>query len=109
MLVDTPGIRTVGLVADDDALDATFADVRALADACRFADCSHASEPGCAVRAALDSGELPQRRYDSWLKLAREAAFQARRVDARLAADERRRWKQVHREARARARHRPGR
>lgn len=109
MLVDTPGIRTVGLVADDDALDATFADVRALAAACRFADCSHASEPGCAVRAALESGELPQRRYDSWLKLAREAAFQARRVDVRLAAEERRRWKQVHREARSRARHRPGR
>ncbi|WP_040398904.1 ribosome small subunit-dependent GTPase A [Cellulomonas massiliensis] len=109
MLVDTPGIRTVGLVADDDALDATFADVRTLAEACRFADCSHASEPGCAVRAALESGELPQRRYDSWLKLGREAAFQARRADVRLAAEERRRWKHVHREARSRARHRPGR
>ena len=56
-------------------------------------DCHHTGEPGCAVRAALDSGELPERRYDSWRRLAREAAYQARRSDARLAAEDRHRWK----------------
>jgi ribosome biogenesis GTPase len=93
MLIDTPGIRGVGLVADGDALDTTFADVAELALACRFADCHHVGEPGCAIRAALDSGELSLRRYESWRRLAREAAYQARRTDAHLAALEKRRWK----------------
>ncbi len=98
MLIDTPGIRGVGVVADADALDTTFADVTELAAACRFADCRHTSEPGCAVRAALDSGELPERRFDSWQRLAREAAYQARRSDARLRAEERDRWKKITKE-----------
>lgn len=94
MLIDTPGIRGVGVVADGDALDTTFADVAELALACRFADCRHAGEPGCAIQAALDSGDLPVRRYESWRRLAREAAYQTRRTDAHLAAQEKRRWKQ---------------
>ena len=98
MLIDTPGIRGVGVVADADALDTTFADVAELAAACRFADCHHAGEPGCAIQAALDSGELAERRFDSWRRLAREAAYQARRSDARLRAEERDRWKKVTKE-----------
>ncbi|WP_081861576.1 ribosome small subunit-dependent GTPase A [Cellulomonas sp. HZM] len=97
-LIDTPGIRGIGLVADDDALEHTFSDVVALAGTCRFADCEHRGEPGCAVLAAIAAGDLPQRRLDSWRKLAREAAYQARRVDSRLAAQERARWKQVTKE-----------
>ena len=84
MLIDTPGIRGVGVVADTEALDTTFADVAELASTCRFADCHHAGEPGCAIQAALDSGDLAERRFDSWRRLAREAAYQARRSDARL-------------------------
>ena len=95
MLIDTPGIRGVGVVADVDALDTTFADVAALADRCRFADCHHAGDAGCAIEAALESGELSERRFDSWRRLAKEAAYQARRSDARLAAEERDRWKRV--------------
>ncbi|GAA2721824.1 putative ribosome biogenesis GTPase RsgA [Cellulomonas aerilata] len=94
LLIDTPGLRAVGVVADDAALEATFADVAALAARCRFADCAHRTEPGCAVRAALETGELPERRYRSWLRLAREAAWQERRSNARLAALEKARWKQ---------------
>ena len=98
VLVDTPGLRGVGLVAAPDALDTTFADVAALAAACRFTDCSHEREPGCAVRAAVASGELAERRLVSWHKLAREAAYQARRADARLAAEERARWRRITRD-----------
>ncbi|MFC0712576.1 ribosome small subunit-dependent GTPase A [Cellulomonas biazotea] len=98
VLVDTPGIRGVGVVADSDALETTFADVADLARACRFADCRHEGEPDCAVRAALESGDLPARRLESFRRLEREAAYQARRVDARLAAEERARWKKVTKE-----------
>lgn len=95
VLVDTPGVRGVGLVAAPEALGTTFADVADLAARCRFADCAHTVEPGCAVREAVASGELPERRLASWRKLAREAAYAARRADARLAAEERARWKRV--------------
>jgi len=98
VLIDTPGVRGVGLVAAPEALDTTFADVAALAARCRFADCAHVTEPGCAVRAAVESGELAERRLASWRKLAREAAYAARRADARLAAEERARWKRVTKE-----------
>jgi len=107
VLIDTPGIRGVGVVADDEALDATFSDVAELVARCRFADCGHAGEPGCAVAAALASGELSRRRYESWRKLAREAAFQARRADARLAVQERARWKRIAQDNRRDSRIRP--
>ncbi|WP_082659110.1 ribosome small subunit-dependent GTPase A [Cellulomonas sp. B6] len=98
VLIDTPGVRGVGLVAEPDAIDAAFADVAALAAACRFRDCAHETEPGCAVRAAVADGELSERRLTSWRHLLAEAAHQARRADARLAAQERERRKQVTRE-----------
>lgn len=101
VLIDTPGLRTVGLVADEAALDATFDDVATLAAACRFRDCTHAVEPGCAVLAAVEAGRLPARRLESWRSLAREARFQAVRADARLAAQERAVWKRRTREYRA--------
>lgn len=94
VLIDTPGLRSVGVVADAAVVGSTFADVAELAQRCRFADCAHDREPGCAVREALESGALPERRFESWRRLAREAAFQARRADARLAAAEKSRWKQ---------------
>ena len=106
VLIDTPGVRGVGLVAAPDALDATFADVAGFAALCRFGDCVHVTEPGCAVLAAVEDGDLPLRRLESWRKLLREAAYAARRTDARLAAEERARWKRVtqehHRQARSR-------
>ncbi len=95
MLIDTPGIRGVGLVADADALDTTFSDVADLAARCRFADCHHTGDAGCAIEAALATGELAERRFDSWRRLAKEAAYQARRSDARLAAEDRAHWKQI--------------
>jgi ribosome biogenesis GTPase / thiamine phosphate phosphatase len=85
-VLDTPGIRAVGLYDTATGLDLVFVDIERLAAACRFTDCGHGAEPGCAVRAALDSGELPRRRYESWRKLHQELAWQARRREARLAA-----------------------
>ncbi len=83
-VVDTPGLRGVGLTDADRGVAQVFADVDALAGACRFADCRHESEPGCAVVSALDSGALPVRRYESWQRLQREAAWMARRKNARV-------------------------
>lgn len=91
LLLDTPGMREVGLwAADDGGLDAAFADVEGLATGCRFRDCSHGGEPGCAVDAAVSDGSLPAERLDSWHRLQRELAHLARRTDARLRAEDRR-------------------
>jgi ribosome biogenesis GTPase len=104
-LVDTPGMRELGLAAGEgdgegggggDAMDATFGDVEALVRACRFGDCGHAKEPGCAVRAALRDGTLPEERYASWQKLGREMRAYAARHDKRLAAEQKARWKAIH-------------
>jgi ribosome biogenesis GTPase len=102
LVVDTPGLRSVGLTDISDSLDLVFADVEELAEQCRFGDCAHESEPGCAVRAAIDSGELPQRRWESYLKLQREARWMASRHDARLRAEERSRWKRITKDYRSR-------
>jgi ribosome biogenesis GTPase len=95
LLVDTPGLRSVGLVGDEEALATAFADVDGFAAGCRFRDCAHHGEPGCAVLAAVESGELDERRYASWRKLQPEVRHQERRVDARLRAAEKARWKSV--------------
>lgn len=88
VLLDTPGVRGLGLWETSGGVDRAFEDVAALAARCRFADCSHSVEPGCAVAAALDSGELPERRWRSHQKLQREAAALAVRHDARLRREE---------------------
>jgi ribosome biogenesis GTPase len=92
LVLDTPGMRELALWADEDALDATFVDVDGLARQCRFHDCAHDTEPGCAVREAVASGALDEDRLASWRKLQRELAFLARKQDVRLAHEERRKW-----------------
>jgi ribosome biogenesis GTPase len=105
IVIDTPGIRELQLW-DGGGLDEAFADVEELAAECRFNDCSHNTEPGCAVKAALASGELSRERHASWLKLQRELHAIALRHDARLRREERRKWQLRIRDARTRARHR---
>jgi ribosome biogenesis GTPase / thiamine phosphate phosphatase len=100
MLLDTPGLRSVGLGLVDEGLELAFADVEELAALCRFNDCGHDGEPGCAVTAAVEAGELPLRRLESWRHLQREAAWMARRSDARLRAQERKKWTAVYRSLR---------
>ena len=89
VLIDTPGLRGAGLWDVEEGLSLAFADVDALAEACRFGDCAHDTEPGCAVRAAIDAGALPARRLESYRKLVRENEWAATRTDARLRAERR--------------------
>ncbi|MEV8507815.1 ribosome small subunit-dependent GTPase A [Actinoplanes sp. NPDC051475] len=84
-VLDTPGIRGVGLLDTAEGLDRAFADVADLAAGCRFGDCRHDGEPGCAVEAALADGKLPPRRLESWRKLHREVAVESGRRAERLA------------------------
>ncbi|MFI6292240.1 ribosome small subunit-dependent GTPase A [Nonomuraea sp. NPDC050790] len=107
LIIDTPGIRRVGLFGMTDGVDMVFADIDELARACRFADCGHDGEPGCAVLAAVESGELPERRLTSWRKLQREAAWMASRTDARLRKEQQNKWKIIHKEMRRSGRNRP--
>ena len=105
LVIDTPGLRELQLWDVGSAgLEATFADVEELAADCRFGDCTHVHEPGCAVLAAVESGELPRERLDSWRKLQRELRAIAMRHDAVLRKEEVRKWKRRAREGRARAR-----
>ncbi len=104
LVLDTPGLRELGLVEADAALDDAFEDVDALAAECRFADCRHEREPGCAVRAAVADGRLDPRRLASRQKLERELARAERERDPRARASERRRWQLLHASAERRMR-----
>ena len=106
LLVDTPGMRELGLLADDAALDASFDDVITLAHNCRFGNCTHANEPGCAISAAIETGALRGERWHAYLKLQRELAFAARKEDVSADAANRSRWKKAHKAQRAKYRHR---
>jgi ribosome biogenesis GTPase len=75
LLIDTPGLRELQLWADDEGLDRTFDEIDRLAAGCRFPDCRHEQEPGCAVLAAVEAGTLDRRRWESYLKLGREMRF----------------------------------
>ncbi|MGW0931008.1 ribosome small subunit-dependent GTPase A [Streptomyces sp. NPDC002644] len=101
VLLDTPGLRGVGLHDADEGLEQTFAEITELAEDCRFADCAHATEPGCAVLAAVEDGRLTQRRLDNYHRLRRENAYAAARTDARLRAELERPLKQISRQVRA--------
>jgi ribosome biogenesis GTPase len=98
-IVDGPGLRELRLW-DAAGLDAAFDDVAALAARCRFRDCRHAGEPGCAVAEAVEAGELDAGRLEGLRKLEREAEHQERRRDGAAAREERRRWKGVARSIR---------
>jgi ribosome biogenesis GTPase / thiamine phosphate phosphatase len=89
LLIDTPGMREFQLWADEDVLDSTFAEIAELASECRFSDCSHEHEPGCAVKSAIADGSLPAERFASYRKLQREIRALEIRKDARLKSEAR--------------------
>ena len=96
LMIDTPGLREAQLwMGDDDPLGDVFGDIESLARECRFGNCEHATEPGCAVKRAIADGSLDGGRLESYRKLQRELRSIAARSDARLRSDERRKWKQI--------------
>jgi ribosome biogenesis GTPase len=96
LLIDTPGLRELQLWGDESAVDAAFDDIASLAGQCRFADCQHDTEPGCAVLAAVEDGTLTADRLEHYRRLLREAAFEARKHDKTAAAEHKRQWKRMH-------------
>ena len=87
LLLDTPGMRELQLWELETGLADAFPDIEGLASGCRFRDCQHQSEPGCAVLAAVDSGSVSRERLDSYRKLLREAEYQSRKLDSRAKSE----------------------
>lgn len=95
LVIDTPGLRAVGLWDSFEGLDQAFADIAALAAECRFRDCLHQTEPGCAVIAAVESGDLPSRRLESYRQLHAEIRHLSEQRDVRLRQEKKRADKQL--------------
>lgn len=102
LLIDTPGMRELQIWGAEDGAGETFADIATLASQCQFRDCSHQSEPGCAIQAALETGTLSEKRFNSYQKLEREAAYQHRRQNQQAKSNAKARWKQITKDVRKR-------
>ncbi|WP_406268817.1 ribosome small subunit-dependent GTPase A [Nocardia sp. NBC_00881] len=94
-LIDTPGLRGVGLWDASEGIEKTFSDIESLAAQCRFGDCAHRGEPGCAVLEAVETGALTQRRLASYHKLGRENEWIQARADKRLQAEREKAWRGI--------------
>jgi len=95
MVIDTPGMRELSLWSDDGGLSETFDDIEQLAGQCRFRDCSHQNEPGCAVREAIEKNTLDRSRYDNYVKLQKELNYQNIRKDQRARMRETAKWRRI--------------
>jgi ribosome biogenesis GTPase / thiamine phosphate phosphatase len=100
VVVDTPGLRGVGLQHDSGSVGQAFPDIEALTRGCRFRDCHHEAEPGCAITAALLGDTLPVRRWESWQRLQREATRAERRSNARVRAEQARALRKLTKQSR---------
>lgn len=95
-LMDTPGLRSVGLWDASEGVSYLFQDIESWALECKFTDCSHQSEPGCRIQRALQNGELDSEKWKNYLKLKKEESFQLRKIDKSEAAKEKKKWKTIH-------------
>lgn len=98
LLIDTPGFRELQLWEGNSGLSESFTDVHHLASKCRFRDCTHVREPGCAINGAIEEGILSQERLESYKKLQRELAYLDRKIDKRAQAEEKKKWKNIHKQ-----------
>lgn len=96
LMIDTPGLRMIGLTGSVEGVSSVFPEIEQAAGSCRFRDCSHNAEPGCAVQSAVVSGALPAERLASFHKLVSEARMAAMKSDARLRSEENRKWRTAH-------------
>lgn len=101
LLIDTPGMRELQLWATEETLGNTFEEIDPFAKQCRFSNCRHIEEPGCAVLQAVKDGKLPQDRYDSFMKLRKEVAFLERKQDISAELELKSKWKASHRAQKA--------
>lgn len=95
MIIDTPGMRELGMWDVSEGLDKAFDEIEELAKKCRFNDCAHENEPGCAVKAALESGELSRDRWNNYIKLKKEARFAEQKENINLRLKEKDKWKSI--------------
>jgi len=95
VVIDTPGMRELQLWGNEDGLKTTFDDIEMLAEQCRFRDCSHQGEPGCAIQEAIENGTLDKKRYKNYRKMQQELLHQKRRQDNNAARIERDKWKKI--------------
>ncbi|MBI4405919.1 MAG: ribosome small subunit-dependent GTPase A [Deltaproteobacteria bacterium] len=95
MIIDTPGLRELRVFGSEENVKATFKSVNELARECRFSDCSHAAEPGCAVQAAVVAGDIDAKEIENYQKLLREMEHKNRKMDKRFASNAKKRWKWI--------------
>jgi ribosome biogenesis GTPase len=106
LLIDNPGVREIQLFSGEESLERAFEDVAGRASGCRFSDCTHSSEPDCAVLAAVAEGTLSQERLESFRKLSKELRYLETRKDEFAKRAEKQKWRAIHRELRRSGRHR---
>ncbi|WP_438823737.1 ribosome small subunit-dependent GTPase A [Bacillus sp. JJ1764] len=102
ILIDTPGMRELQLWESADGLSETFSEIEQVSKECRFRDCEHNDEPGCAVLKAIEEGKIDVNRLSSYNKLQRELAFIERKTDKRAQAEEKKKWKNIHKQMKQR-------
>lgn len=95
MLIDTPGMREIQLWDGETGIETTFHDIEELEKECKFSDCQHHSEPGCRVQEAIANGDLSEERYNSYLKLQRELAYEKRKQNQKAKIEEKNKWKKI--------------
>jgi len=105
LVMDTPGMREIQMWGNETDLRDSFDDIESLALQCRFSDCLHDTEPGCAIREAIENGNLDVSRYESYLKLRKELRYVALREDGTLRQEEQLKWKKIHKAAKQLKKH----
>ena len=95
MVIDTPGMREIGMNETTEGLSNTFSDIEELAQSCRFKDCSHTKEPECAVILAIEEGRLSRDRFEGYLKLHKETAYMDAKQNERVRLEQKKRMKQI--------------
>ena len=99
IIIDTPGLREFGLWEDSNGISRTYSEFEYYSDKCKYSDCTHTVETGCAVMEAVDSGNISRERYDNYLKLRKELNYLEGKIDQRKALEEKRKWKIIHKES----------
>jgi len=100
IVIDTPGMREFQLWTDDNSLKGLFEDIERLAESCKFNDCSHAEEPGCAIQAAIENGDLSRTRYNNYVKMQKEIRYLEQRQSGKTDMIAKNKWKEIHKRMR---------